>query len=358
MVKNVLLLAGAPSSESLEWADNGLATVFQSPARRFMGDDTNQLVLTVASYPLAKWRDVPLMQHRETGVAAAPPSPRESTGFMCFQEDGDDEHLHFLEYSLAVLQNLESSQIRPPDAPALEESTYVTMGSFGTLQSTGSSLRTSSNSLVSFFSENLEQQMVNFTGRVTDLKHVPNARHLKQIHPQTMTINVLASVISVQPTRTVQLRKRSGEMEIVELLLGDESKAGFITTFWLPPPESQAGGCPANKAGQNGIREMLDNLRPGDVLLLTHVALAEFNSNVFGQSLSRYTTRNHTTVTVLSESVTGLSSPLHAKLKRVREWAGSFVGQSTKRAASPTGAVEGSKKQRPGTLLPPDTQYD
>lgn len=357
-MKILLLLAGAPEAESLEWGEDGLVPDFQLPVRRFLGDEDIEATLAAASYPLAKWRDVPLKQHSETGVTAALPPPREATGFASFHEDGDDEHLQFLEYSLAVLQNLDSSQIEPPDATVLEESTYVTMGSFGTLHSTESSLDMSSDSLISYLSGDHEQQVVKFSGQITDLQRIPNARHLKQIQPQTMTINVLASVISVQPTRTVQLRKRSGEMDIVELLLGDETKAGFTTTFWFIPAESQAVRPTSSNTRQNELREMLGNLRPGDILLLTHIALAEFNSNVFGQSLSRRSTRNNTTVTVLLDKVTGLSVPMLAKLKRVRGWAESFVGHGRKHAASPSREIGRDKKQRVGAVLPPDTQYE
>ncbi|CZT24299.1 uncharacterized protein RCC_10020 [Ramularia collo-cygni] len=359
-----LFLAGSPDAESLVWDESVLAMAFGSPVRRFLGidhHDSTEIGLTAASYPLAKWRCVPLGQRPHTAVPAKP-TPPEDIEFASFHHDGDEAHLNFLEYSLAVLQNLDSSQIGPPQGTALEESTYMTIGSFGTSLSTDSNLQTSSGSLASYSSENPQQQIVNFSGQVTDLQNIPNARLLKSIHPQTMTVNILASVISVQPTRTVKLRKRTGEMEIVELLLGDETKAGFTTTFWLTSVESQAGRPPASNARQNGLRDLLDNLRSGDALLLTNIALAEFNSNVFGQSLSRHTTKNNTTVTVLSAGVVGLSAPVTTKLKRVKEWAGNFVGQGTKRAASPRDGGDGDggrgKKGRHDTVLPPDTQYD
>lgn len=364
MAKNLLFLTGAPAAESLEWDEIGLAVDFQSTLRRFMGDDKDKsakLDLAIASIPLAKWRDVPLKQKQET-AATTKPSPKEAAQFRSFQDGGEDEHLNFLEYSLAVLQNLDSSQIGPSDDniddTVLEESTYVTAGSLSTVTSSETHFQTSSGSVASYTSGNLEQQVVNFSGQVTDLQRIPNARHLRAIHPQTMTVNILASVIAVQPARTVRLRKRQGEMDIIEVLLGDETKAGFTTTFWLVPVESQAGRPPASNARQNGLREMLEHLRLGDVLLLTHIALAEFNSNVFGQSLSRRTTRNNTTVTVLADGVSGLSAPLLAKLKRVKHWAGNFVGQGTKHALSQS-RVEGTgDRQLARPVLPPDTQYE
>lgn len=360
MVKNVLFLAGAPAAESLGWGENGLTTGFLHPVLRFMGEDRivdTQVALTSASCPLAKWREIPLKRQKETTTTWATRSPQEAAKFVSFKDDDEEEHLNFLEHSLAVLQNLDSSQIGPPDDTTIEESTYITLGSFETSLSIDPSVQTSSASLTTFSSEDPEQQVVNFDGPVMDLKRIPNARQLRAIHPQTMTVNVLASVISVQPTRTVRLRKRNGEMDIVEVLLGDETRAGFTTTFWLVPLESQTARPPASNARQHELREMLDHLRAGDVLLLTHVALSEFNNNVFGQTLSRRTTRNNTTVTILSDGVVGLSGPLLAKAKRVRDWTGKFVGRSTKRAA-PTNEVENErKKQRSDTELPPDTQY-
>lgn len=360
MTRNMLFLAGAPTTESLDWSEIGLAPGFQSSTRRFMGEpkhDSSELSSTTASFLMAKWRDLPLKQHKQNVATTAQPAPREATRFASFDGDGEDEHLQFLEHSLAILQNLDSSQIGPLDDTTMEESTYVSAGSFSAIPSTESQFETSSGSLSSHSSGNPGHQVVNFAGQLTDLQHIPNARHLKAIHPQTMTINVLASVISVQPARTVRLRKRTGEMDIIEVMLGDETKAGFVTTFWLAPVESQGQRPPASNARQNVLREMLENLRSGDTVLLTHIALAEFNSNVFGQSLKRRTTRNNTTVTVLRDGVTGPSAPVLAKLKRVKQWADNFVGHGTKRHASPGPLVGGRKMHRPGSLLPPDTQY-
>jgi hypothetical protein len=82
MVKNVLFLAGAPDAELLEWDESGLSRDFNSPARRFLGDekiDSTQLALTAASYPLAKWRDVSLKQNKDTALFGSCPSPYPKT---------------------------------------------------------------------------------------------------------------------------------------------------------------------------------------------------------------------------------------------------------------------------------------
>ncbi|KAF7194526.1 hypothetical protein HII31_04032 [Pseudocercospora fuligena] len=355
--ETVIFLTGAPDASTLSWNETDLPSHFNLRHRRFLQaadeDQTTQDSLALATQSLARWREVEINgQNHPSDEARARKTEPEATQFLSFQDDSnneDAEHRDFLERSLFALQNLDSSQIAVPEDTVYDETTYVTGGSFNTTLSTGLSYQTTTSSA----SENGEQHIVPFNGPVTDLRRIPNARHLESIHPQTMTINVLAGVIAVQPTRTVQLRKRSGEMDIVEVVVGDETKAGFNISFWLPPVDSQAHKSSASK-GQ--LRDVLQGLRSGDVVLVTHIALGEFKNNVFGQSLSKRITRNNTAVVVLSSNVTGLSPPLMAKLNRVRDWSSHFVGRKdAKRAGSPDitlGVV--SKKAK--HLLPPDTQ--
>ncbi|KAF2215194.1 hypothetical protein CERZMDRAFT_23534, partial [Cercospora zeae-maydis SCOH1-5] len=189
---------------------------------------------------------------------------------------------------------------------------------------------------------------------ITDLKRIPTAHHLESIHPQTMTINVLASVISIQPPRTVRLRRRAAEMDIIEILVGDDTRAGFNISFWLPPTDSQRSNGSQSRHSPS-LKGALDEVRSGDMLLISNVALGTFKSNVYGQSLNKRITRNNTSVVKLSNDIAGLSAPAMAKLERVQDWSSNFVGKplGSKRAASPDPHHFGHRKRK--SLLPPDT---
>ncbi|KAL8945514.1 MAG: hypothetical protein Q9222_007939, partial [Ikaeria aurantiellina] len=62
---------------------------------------------------------------------------------------------------------------------------------------------------------------------VTDLKDIPSAAYLHSINPQTMTVNVLIGIIAIPPARTIITRKDKREVQLVEMIVGDETKAGF-----------------------------------------------------------------------------------------------------------------------------------
>lgn len=163
-----------------------------------------------------------------------------------------------------------------------------------------------------------------------------------------MTINLLVGVISLAPARTVQLKKSNAQMDITELIVGDETRAGFTISFWLVPEDSQHR--PADD-----LRETLRALRAGDVLLLQNVALSCFRGSVYGQSLSKRITRNSTLLTPMDDrAASRLQSNLRPKLERVQDWVGDFVGVARKVASF----ENNDERQAARTIdaLPPDTQ--
>lgn len=355
-----MFLAGAPEADSLTWDESQLTSYFTGSHRRYLGtavdqDETTEVEETLTSHPLAKWREVEL-QGPEQPVADKTVSKgrAERAHFLSFHDDLDSQHEDFLEYSLAVLQNLESSQIYDADATFLDETTVLPSTSFSTTISTEYSLPKSDGSMSAGLPS---QQVVAFNGPITDLRRVPNARHLQSIHPQTMTINVLAGVISIQPPRTVRVRRSGAEMDIVEVLVGDDTRAGFSISFWLTPVDSQRS---FQSFTRLGLRGRLNELRVGDVVLVSHIALHEFRGNVYGQSLSRRITRNNTSLTILSDHVGGLSGPNATKLERVRNWSRNFVGQRRRAEDSPEILRSSISKRRRSEMeeeLPPDTQF-
>lgn len=360
-IPKVLFLTGSPDPDALNWNQPSLTSSFLPAFSRFLRDDglttfnSNGTAPSSlqASLPLAKWRAISCSSDKERSnyQAARNSEPTRATQFLSFsdpaqQRGNEEEHMDFFEHSLAILQNLDSSQIELPDGTS-DDATAFSSSSFATTSSTD----LSDGSLATYSTEAPEQQVVSFSGPVKNLKDIPNARHLQAIHPQTITVNILAGIISVQPARTVKLRKRDGEMDIVEVLVGDDTRAGFTISFWLLPLDSQAQN---SSTGKDTMRGHLSRLRAGDVVLVTHVALSEFNGNVYGQSLSRRITRNNTSVTVLSDNATGVPAPTMAKLRRVREWSDNFVGK--KRAASPMEYFGADPKRRRTMELPPETQ--
>ncbi|KAM3416713.1 hypothetical protein BST61_g8304 [Cercospora zeina] len=361
MSRRVIFLAGAPDSSAIDWSQRSNDNIMCPRMRRYLGLTNSEDNLSLKSQTQAttsrafpRWREVPLQ------TDSKPEHRAEATHFLSFDhattEHPSQEHVQFLEHSLAALQNLDSSQIAsaPLEYSTYDEATFVSALSFNSDMtpsfSTTASISTSASAQHS-------QQIVNFAGFITDLKRIPTARHLESIHPQTMTINVLASVISIQPPRTVRLRRRDAEMDIIEVLVGDETRAGFNISFWLPPTDSQRSNAFKSR-DSSSLKEALDEVRSGDLLLISNVALGTFKGNVYGQSLSKRITRNNTSIVKLSNDVAGLSAPSMAKLERVRDWSSNFVGKPSglKRAASPRPHHFGHRKRI--SLLPPDTQPD
>ena len=137
-------------------------------------------------------------------------------------------------------------------------------------------------------------------------------------------------------------------MDIIELTIGDETRAGFSISFWLIPIESQ-------RKPTDDLREALKHLRSGDVVVVQNVALSCFRGCIYGQSLSRKFARNSTSIAVLDGgSARGGSASVVAKLSRVRQWTSDFVGVA-RRQVSPIRKGP-DRRRRKGDDLPPDTQ--
>ena len=280
------------------------------------------------------------------------------TQFLSFDHDDRDravegDRFDFLDPSIAVLDNMESSQIMPTanedrllDGTELE-TTFLSTGSFTTTSLTDSSFQTSDVPVLkSPIQQEADLSNIKLAGPITDLKRIPNASHITRIQPQTITVNLLVGIISISAARTVRLRRRNAEMDIIELTVGDETRAGFSITFWLVPVESQ-------RKPVDDLREKLQRLRIGDVVLLQDVALSCFRDCVYGQSLSKRLARNSTSINVLREDDNEVqSTSVASKFLRVREWTSNCVGGSRATALI---ARAGNDLAR-ATNLPPDTQ--
>jgi hypothetical protein len=160
-----------------------------------------------------------------------------------------------------------------------------------------------------------------------DLRNIPSASYLDKIQPQTMTANLIVGIISISRPRAVKTRWGTTK-HLVEVLVGDETKAGFAITYWLPSDSV------ANSA--------LAGLRPRDIVLMQNVALNVFANNVYGSSLPRNMTRVHLLYGMRLDSKdvqgyystadlssTGSVHPQLDKTCRVRDWVLDFVGRGS-----------------------------
>lgn len=253
----------------------------------------------------------------------------------------------FYEHSYAVHEDIPSSEIISPQEPTeksfLTETDYSTFSSFdATANRTDSSL-----------------QVVPVSGCLSNLSDIPNAAYLRSITPQTMTVNLIVGVISMPQPRSIKTRRGGRLIELVEMLVADETKAGFVINVWLPsaaPAEGRA-------LSADDMRSMMKGLRPQDVVLVRNVALDSFRGKVYGQSLRKNTTkldllfrnavdREDDVGAYDAKQLNGADAtePQVAKAKRVREWVMKFVGAGVR-------PVPTEVRRTPhAQILPPDTQ--
>jgi hypothetical protein len=364
----LIFLMGAPSGR-LRWQDDDLLDKAIPPFIEDDSDPVHDPRPHSSSYPL-KWR---LLQNREPLQLTSEIQPLYSSeeahffriqdwAAACAEEPvslardnacvsaGQDPVLsQFYDHSFSIH---ETSQL------------YLSQSShFDSMQESCLSIDDTRRSASPQFGDQLSNPRVPFPpllGHLTGLEDIPDARYLDSIIPQTMTVNLIVGILSVEPPRRVKTRQWGRELDIVELIVGDETKSGFGVTFWLSPaaPVSAASA----RYGDNALRQTLADLRSRDIVLLRTIGLSSFRDRVYGQSF-----RGATKVDLLyrlpvhSAESTGMYSsrtinaarhdhPPLMKLHQVREW---VLGHLW------SGGTEGGNRMLPpslGTLLPPDTQ--
>ena len=362
--KRCIMLAGAPESDILNWDEDALIEGLDVPVRRFVeGGFThmNEINASTPSTSKAKWRSVRMdgeraivVEHDGQTARSRPASKKDPS-----EADGMDV-ADYLEHSMAFLDDMDSSQIitvTALDGANVEFPDDSTAVSFTTDNITEISFQTSFNGSFTTTEASTTQMSpakrspvkgIPGRGPISNLKQTPKADYIAAIQPQTITVNLVVGIVSVSQTRTVHLRRRKGEMDIIEITVGDETRAGFSISFWLASVDSQC-------QPKDDLREKLSQLRTGDVIMLQNVALTSFRGNVHGQSLGRRFAKNSTSVTLLVDR--DVSSPLRGKVERVREWTSKFVGAAKNRVETSFDKIDdrGAKRQKLDEL-PPDTQ--
>lgn len=192
---------------------------------------------------------------------------------------------------------------------------------------------------------------------LSDLEDIPKAVYVNGLAPRVVTVNLIVAVITVEQRRRVRTRWGRA-MDLVELLVGDETKSGFRISCWLPPRDDLhqlQQQQQQQQPKQSPLEESLEEVRPCDIVLLRSVALGTFRGQVYGQSLRN----NLTSLDLLHRrpvdemdsegpyparrldgSATYSHDPQMAKVARVRSWMLDFIGPAREQV----------------NRLPPDTQ--
>lgn len=391
-MSRLTIFAGAPEPSSLQWDEGELSNDIL-PC--FLNPNT----VTIGSLPSAdsgtvKWRSISLQperlrtgisqlfEHDVSGIASATSPGNETsatpfftiadlpqaavagsaldgeTGLSSSTETESELLSQFYDHSFAIHEDISSSQI-PVSTQFPGDNNQDTAGH--------------SPRAASIISQPPRGHGVTsphpptpLSGHLSDLEDIPGAAFLRSITPQTMTVNLIVGIIALPQPRTVKTRRWGREMGIAEMLAGDETKAGFGITFWLPPAQEDRG------SRQDNMRSTLGKLRPQDIILLRTVALSSFRGQVHGQSLRKDMTKvellyrrridssddgGRYTASDIGDCTH--DDPLLIKIKRVRDWILNFVGgagvsgENTSRDTGTTLTLHALGKSR---VLPPDTQ--
>lgn len=358
--KKVKFFTGAPQSSTLNWREDQLLRSFVSAFQVFLGlttEPASTQIPSLLSSPVADWRILPGEANLFYATPVHEKEPREE-----YHSPFRDNHHDFLSHSFAVLNDLKSSQIAPNDDTLDgEEVTFLTTNSFTTESPISESGFTSFDSTAP---RTQGKQLMTVSGPIASIKSLPSAAQLVALRPQTITRNLIVGIIAIAPAKTVTVRRGNYEMDIVEMTVGDETKAGFTISTWLSPETSN------QSLVVRDMRRALHRLKTGDVVVVERLALSVFRDQVFGQSLNWRTTKNVTRFSVVDRDAIeqaravsqsqAVASSIVDKVQRVRDWVDSFIGPSRKRQLEDDYVSRGRKvartAEREEECLPPDTQ--
>lgn len=360
MALKMIFLMGAPLPSSLDWENDEL---LDGPIQPFQTTDVIHLHETsiIHSGDPAKWRVLqPLRLEHPPGYYELYHGPDASTFLNTHQlVEADNESMNedsilseFYDHSFAMHETSEISASGLRD----EEST----------QESGPPLDSIDTTTATAAEENDREppRSLQISGPISDLQHLPTARYLQSIAPQTMTVNLIVGIIAVHPPRRIVTRQWKTELDIIEMIVGDETRTGFGVNFWIPAQSPISG----KTQDADRLSRSLAMLRPRDIILLRTVGLNTFRDQVYGQSLRGGMTKVDLLHRQLVDATdtggfyqSGLrrgSSHDHVdlplqKTRRVREWVLQFVGATDEAGGGPLGM---SQTQRGHQRLPPDTQ--
>ncbi|KAJ5476383.1 hypothetical protein N7475_002112 [Penicillium sp. IBT 31633x] len=347
MFRRNIFLVGAPLPGSLDWETDEL---LDAPIHPFYGDTKTIEHKFSLDQPPVRWR-----------VLRSPSVDQLGDDYALYQ--GYEDPAFFISHKLAVAtdapqENTEDSILSQfyNHSFAVHDTSEVTISDMYAADSTQESTLEENSAIIS--STGLDQPdtlssppTLHIPGPLSNLQDLPTARYIQSITPQTMTVNLIVGVLAVHPPRRILTRQWKTEWDIVELVVGDETRAGFGVNFWLKP--DQPSGAKSGEADR--LSRSFASLRPRDIVLLRTVGLSTFQDQVYGQSLRRGMTtvellhRHPVDVTdavglyqnIILEDGFQNNAPV-LKTRRVRDWLLQFVTDS------------GGMPDPRG--LPPDTQ--
>lgn len=395
-----IVLAGAPEVSRLDWSEKMLLPV-QHLEMATSRDSSPDSALEMPLKPdMPKWRKLEMERLRmrpilprldvdskaqdadmtepatflETSELLSQDLPHESAGSDVSAEDSrpscdsssreyepETQALaDFYDHSFTIHEAVPSSQIEStpsmtPGTPIYESSEEM----FPEQPATpGGIIRTSSQRRLSQAPK---------PKHLSNLRDIPNSSYIDSIHPQTKTVNLIVGVLSIAPSRIVTTGAKYGrpkQVELVELLVGDDTKTGFNITMWLPREMHvnwKDGVQEKPEGGRSILRRSLKAVQPRDIVLIQNVALSSFRGKVHGQSLRGDVTKIDTLFRKKQDGAedagcytaqnlrmaTGKDQQI-LKVKHVRDWMVNFIGEAPSSGAR--------KKGRRARLMPDDTQ--
>jgi hypothetical protein len=345
MPQKTIFLVGAPLPGHLDWDNDEL---FDKPMPPFQGSQTTEENHPSTTQPPVKWRVLQPLNYEQ---------PEDYHAFYYGPDDPDfltTRQLERLDNASTAEEETILSQFYDHSF-AIHEGSEVSVSGPENDSTQESGLGDANEAVTTVFPEESSESSspMQIPGTLSDLQDLPTARYLQSITPQTITVNLIAGIIAVHPPRRIVTRQWKKVLDIIELVVGDETRTGFGVNFWIPAEK------PAKTPEIDRLGRSLAMLRPQDIVLLRTVGLSTFQDRVYGQSLRGMTKVNllhrwPVDVTDAGGQRDGGSQrddQPRQKLQRVREWVFRFVGTD---AAG--GAMPGIPETQHGHRLPPDTQ--
>ena len=377
----IVLLTGAPLSRSLDWSDNSLCCPLQEC---FVEHGEANVVRNPSPSALPAWRNLPLdVKHLPSGLTQLNQSGRqadgdtqeanEETSFLTVTDismisDGSNEDLsqefhspgsshddivtQFYEHSYAVHEELPSSNVFDLDS-LLNTSTLpdsIVEGEKRMIPKTKDALQ-------------IITRPKPRSPNATSLRNIPNAFEIQKQGLSTMSVDLIIGILSISSPRTIRTKKYGRLVELVEMMVADETRSGFSITIWLPTLKEKA----TKNGPEANLRSTIASLRPQDIILAKNVALDSFKGKVYGQSLRNGITKldllyrnmvdSHDEPGAYSwdELNSDMADSQLGKIRTVHEWMMSFVGANRgHRIYDGEGKDRLRKRRQP--QLPADTQ--
>lgn len=344
MSRKYIFLVGAPLPASLNWDTDEL---LNTPIPPFYENTTSTEQQLSLEQPPVRWRVLRSASVDKLGENYDSFQYYEDPAFFISHQlavatdatqGSEDSILQFYDHSFAIH---ETSEVAGSDVYVADSTQESSLDEDSMLASTTGLDKTDTPR---------SPRILHNPGSLIDLKDLPTARYIQSIAPQTMTVNMIVGVLAVHPPRRIVTRQWKTELDLIELVVGDETRAGFGVNFWLKPEKPTAKNNEPDRLGRS-----LASLRPRDIVLLRTVGLSTFQDRVYGQSLRRGMTtaellhRQPVDVTDAvgfyqgrMQEISSQDDPPALKARRVRNWMLRFVTDSVG-MSHPCG-------------LPPDTQ--